>query len=289
MIPLTRERDGNVIQASFFGDVPVERVRALMREVRDKLVSGDQGKLRFSSSRWSGVKPQLMRETRDKCAYCESHATAVSFGDVEHYRPKSVYWWLAYVYDNYLASCQICNQAYKSDNFEISGTPMPAPALSGQTTDAEITQMAASAIPDPLIAAQVRDFEVAHRRERPLNINPYIDDPTRYFAWEAIAGTGEVWLINKPRVRYARMVVDACERIYGLNRPELLERRFEKYKIYMGSVLVVQAAGIPAALKTTHEKLIASYQKEESEFSGMIRYFEDQRAAGAELPVPDFD
>lgn len=45
----------------------------------------------------------------------------VAYGDGEHYRPKSTYWWLAYNYDNYLASCTLCNQRFKEAKFPIRG------------------------------------------------------------------------------------------------------------------------------------------------------------------------
>ena len=66
---------------------------------------------RWNSSRvWKAAKPQLKIESGGKCAYCESPTDTVAHGDVEHFRPKSVYWWLAYCYDNYVYACQICNQ-----------------------------------------------------------------------------------------------------------------------------------------------------------------------------------
>ena len=71
---------------------------------------------------WKAAKPQLKLETGGKCAYCESPTDTVAHGDVEHFRPKSKYWWLAYCYDNYLYACQICNQVHKGDEFPIHAT-----------------------------------------------------------------------------------------------------------------------------------------------------------------------
>src|SRR4051812_10882784 len=39
------------------------------------------------------------------CAYCQSDLPHNDPGDVEHFRPKSEYWWLAYEFANYLLSC----------------------------------------------------------------------------------------------------------------------------------------------------------------------------------------
>jgi uncharacterized protein (TIGR02646 family) len=49
------------------------------------------------------------------CCYCEQSTEAYH---VEHYRPKNLYWWLAYSWDNLLLVCFDCNIA-KSNNFEI--------------------------------------------------------------------------------------------------------------------------------------------------------------------------
>lgn len=62
------------------------------------------------------------------CAYCGTGLTRGDRGDVEHFRPKGNvlddeahggYWWLAYVFDNYLMSCSRCNQNYKRDRFPL--------------------------------------------------------------------------------------------------------------------------------------------------------------------------
>ena len=39
------------------------------------------------------------------CAYCEQKLPESDRGDVEHFRPKSLYRWLAYAFENYLLSC----------------------------------------------------------------------------------------------------------------------------------------------------------------------------------------
>jgi uncharacterized protein (TIGR02646 family) len=68
------------------------------------------------------VRGALIASHGRVCAYCQCdirHAPS----DVEHFRPKSVYWWLAYELDNYLLSCIPCNRSYKKERF-----PLPAGA-----------------------------------------------------------------------------------------------------------------------------------------------------------------
>jgi uncharacterized protein (TIGR02646 family) len=66
-------------------------------------------------------KKALRELFHNKCAYCESSLRA-SFGDIDRFRPKKVYWWLFYDWDNMLLSCQVCNVA-KADRFPIAGKP----------------------------------------------------------------------------------------------------------------------------------------------------------------------
>ncbi|CAN5395094.1 hypothetical protein BH10ACI1_BH10ACI1_02240 [soil metagenome] len=40
-------------------------------------------------------------------------------GDIEHFRPKSLYYWLAYDWKNLFLSCEECNRRYKRNNFPL--------------------------------------------------------------------------------------------------------------------------------------------------------------------------
>lgn len=53
------------------------------------------------------------------CVYCQRELTGSDRGDVEHFRPKSWYWWLAYDFKNYLLSCTPCNRYYKKEKFPL--------------------------------------------------------------------------------------------------------------------------------------------------------------------------
>ncbi len=53
------------------------------------------------------------------CVYCDRNLPGTDRGDVEHFRPKSTYWWLAYRFDNYFLACSACNTAYKGNKFPI--------------------------------------------------------------------------------------------------------------------------------------------------------------------------
>lgn len=61
------------------------------------------------------------------CAYCQCHLPHNDPGDVEHFRPKSQYWWLAYDFLNYLLSCAACNRNRKKEKFPLAKGAKPCP------------------------------------------------------------------------------------------------------------------------------------------------------------------
>lgn len=65
------------------------------------------------------TKTTIAKVYHNKCCYCELFVRT-STGHIEHYRPKSIYWWLAYSWDNLLFICPTCNST-KGNKFEIIG------------------------------------------------------------------------------------------------------------------------------------------------------------------------
>ena len=93
-----------------------------------------QKKFNFDSNIYGHkkVKAALIKAQHDKCCFCESKVTHISYGDVEHFRPKAGvrqksgarlekpgYYWLAYGWSNLFFSCQLCNQRYKENLFPL--------------------------------------------------------------------------------------------------------------------------------------------------------------------------
>lgn len=61
------------------------------------------------------VKTALQAIYHGKCAFCEQK---IEFPHVEHFRPKNIYYWLTYSWDNLLFACQGCN-SHKNNHFEV--------------------------------------------------------------------------------------------------------------------------------------------------------------------------
>ena len=85
-------------------------------------VNPRESPFKFAQYKTEPVKQQLMRDYRQKCAYCESFIGHVTNPDIDHFRPKSAYrnasgddvkpgyYWLASGWENLFLSCQLCNR-----------------------------------------------------------------------------------------------------------------------------------------------------------------------------------
>ncbi len=71
-------------------------------------------------SKWGQAKDALAEMSHGKCAYCEAPINARRSGQVEHFRPKSLFPTLAYDWNNYFLGCAGCNGA-KSDKWPRRG------------------------------------------------------------------------------------------------------------------------------------------------------------------------
>src|SRR5687768_6625776 len=112
MIQLRRSRAGADLHAHFHG---AKLVTKLMTLAERRLIEGANIDFKGTYGDWKKTKARLKKESKKKCCYCETPTSANAWGDVEHFRPSSKYWWLALCIDNFVYSCQICNQGYKGD------------------------------------------------------------------------------------------------------------------------------------------------------------------------------
>ncbi|MFQ3679245.1 MAG: HNH endonuclease [Pseudanabaenaceae cyanobacterium] len=71
------------------------------------------------------VKVALVQAFYGRCAYCESQITAVTYGAIEHFFPKSRYPDRTFAWENLLLACDVCNSC-KGDTFPLAadGTPL---------------------------------------------------------------------------------------------------------------------------------------------------------------------
>lgn len=197
------------------------------------------------------VKQYLLAMQHGKCAFCESKIDHISYGDVEHFRPKAAvkqepggsltrpgYYWLAYEWSNLLLSCQLCNQRHKGNLFPLA---------------------------DP--AARARSHRADLSRESAIFINPVDDDPEILLAFRA-----EVMYGLDPGGRG-----DATRDALDLNRPALLERRRDRYELLRSLFEVIAIANARpsdtelAVLANRARSNLEQNAAGSAEYAGMIR------------------
>lgn len=148
------------------------------------------------------VKEALIAMQHDKCCFCEAKITHISYGDVEHYRPKAGYrqdnseslqqpgyYWLVYTWDNLLLSCTLCNQQYKKNLFPLLH-------------------------PEKRVLSHHDDITA----EQPLLINPTLINPQDYIGFRA----------EIPYAVEGNIYGDRTIAILGLDRESLNEKRRSK-------------------------------------------------------------
>jgi hypothetical protein len=218
---------------------------------------GDRG-FEFPSL-WSMLKEHLKDVFGNRCAYCDGAYQAFGYGDVEHYRPKGKviedpnhpgYWWLAYDPNNYLPSCQLCNQKAKKNHFPIAGVRAQSPA---DPLERE----------EPLLLRPDQDRWQEHVRFRPS-----LDSEKPAFAEELT-----------PKGKESIQVLE-------LNRPELREARLNEQQRARGDYMTAMTVLISTMDNRILESVVERYQSRKRPFhaAGMdeINWY----AAKLGLPQP---
>lgn len=279
MIALERKRTAQAINAKFRGADKREKDKELMFAQRDFL-NDPKKPIEFKSTFWKSAKTQLKKESHGKCAYCEANTEVVAHGDVEHYRPKSIYWWLAYTYDNYLYACQICNQNYKSNNFPIVSNLYPEPPIAITTANHTIEKLAGNISPDPIditLNYTLQQYLNEHFAEEALLLNPYFDDPTIYFAYQEDDITEEVKIVPT-KDKYIDHI-KAAEDFYGINRIELKNVRysvFREFRLFKIIYEKLTVEGNDEPLRKAVKNQIDYMLSNNYLFAGMNRYFDSK-------------
>lgn len=69
------------------------------------------------------IKETLEAMFNGKCAFCESFIQNVDFGDIEHFRPKSIFPELAVKWENLVLACKKCNgSGQKGNNWPLTSS-----------------------------------------------------------------------------------------------------------------------------------------------------------------------
>lgn len=162
--------------------------------------NGHVQKFPFACYKNDEIKNQLKAIFKGKCGYCDSSMLHITFGDVDHFRPKSVYWWMGCKWYNLILACDRCNRSGKKAHF---------PLKNDQPTQLEPGD-------DPA-HERFKDEETNWR----LLINPCIDQPETFFQYDYQANI----LPKNSLTQHQESMADKSIKIYGLQRPDLIAER----------------------------------------------------------------
>lgn len=150
------EKDLTIIPASL--QLPPNGASAnRAAEIRQNVIQAGKYPKKSSTTdkryKMEDIKSALFTIYNGKCAFCEQR---VERWQVEHFRPKSIYYWLAFSWDNLLYACPDCNGS-KSNHFDLDGQRETTPPV-------ELLQI--NSLSETYDATELRKF-----------IHPELEDP----------------------------------------------------------------------------------------------------------------
>ena len=200
---------------------------------------------------WGELKSDLSKLSSGKCWYCESRQTR-SDNAVDHFRPKSVYPWYAFNYENYRFACSFCNSPHKNPLTGITQGKSNYFPLLGNST----------------FARNEAEIDL----EQPILLDPCNPADPRLLDF-LVDGT--------PCSRYAdnetftRRVTESI-RIYHLDQPDLVEQRRR---------LALRIDGLIKAADRQYARVLQGDQDAELAFVEFVRDIVQLLDDSAELSV----
>ena len=102
-----------------FGTTSATALARLRQKTTARLARGETpDRSDVTPSTYRRAREALARLQHNKCCYCEGWIDT-NYSDVEHFRPFTLYWWLAYRWDNLLVACKFCNEEAKGAKFGL--------------------------------------------------------------------------------------------------------------------------------------------------------------------------
>lgn len=163
-------------------------------------------------------KSYIWRELKDelrKCWYCESRVPNVTYGDVDHFRPKNKveecpehpgYWWLAFYWKNFRYSCTRCNQESEDSDSHTSG---------------------GKGMHFPLLNETKRCYDpTSHHKiqmEEPILLDPVVPTEPRLITFDLDGVAQPTYTKEQDEKKFAR--ADTSIKLYHLNRGGLVNDR----------------------------------------------------------------
>lgn len=238
----------------------------------------------FSVYKNQQIKDTLLKLTHKKCSYCESPIGPTQPVDVEHFRPKSIYYWLAADWDNLLSSCIDCNRARKQ---KVPG--QSERILLGKKDQFPLRKMTAGEDDQITESRRLKSDDTAIHSEPRLLLDPAIDKPEAHLDFLAEGGLVRPRLLNgqdqpDPNGSPSQMG-EASIKVYALQREGLVFARYEKLHRLISQIKrVFEAMDVYKADKTADNLAKVKLEMDdvdllcanEKSYTGMCLQYRDQ-------------
>ena len=190
------------------------------------------------------IRAALQNVYKGKCAFCEQREEV---SHIEHYRPKSKYYWLAYSWDNLLMACPSCNMN-KGTHFDLDGSDVVFDNL-----EVNIRTINSSSV----------NYDAS---ELPKMVNPEITEPLGQICFDK---DGKIKSDN-PRFKYT---IEKCQ----IDRKSLNDSRrslLDRFKEHIRAVFVdnKEVDKQLVAISTNVRNFIRDSKNDNEEFLAFRRY-----------------
>ena len=222
-----------------FDDVPEILKNSNRKEAFEKNIDDEDFNYGKTLYKADVVQERLKTIYNFKCAYCEKDIRDED-KHIEHYRPKNIYYWLAYSWDNLLLSCGQCNR-HKWNNFETKKTKVTY-------TDEEFED----------IHNLGKNYD---ELEEPMIINPEKDDILEDIQFDKNA------FIDSENERVKHTIFEACD----LNRNMLIENRVKIFNQLNRSIRTNLGKKSKSGIESAIENFIEDCKVENEYYA--FRYF----------------
>lgn len=188
------------------------------------------------------------------CAYCQCSIKR-DRGDVEHFRPFSIYWWLAYDFTNYLLSCKTCNQDRKSGLF-----PLARGARRATFPQREEVADEARLLLDPAVDA-VEDWLRTDFEDDLCRVRNRADAETEPLAWSRVESTIRLFRLNLD-LALIRERLDVVEKALELLDEQIDDATSQLRLRRMASRFAPHGVSVRAVLEAFEAQLLPTAEEE---------------------------
>lgn len=234
--------------------IPISLNNATAEQLRNDLINAEKWIKtdKYENQYKKTGTTNALDKISETCIFCQQKLTIATGNDdarsVEHFRPKSKYWWLSLSWDNLFPVCIKCNKE-KDDNFDCLGT---------QITNIRIGDLAK-------IHFLATDYQSI---ENPKLLHPELDTPEAHLEFTL---KGNIKSNGSTKGEYT---IDTCK----LERLDLIGKIKNIFDTFEENVSLILFDGSKTSPQKQNEILRCYFdfqndsKNDRSEFSGFKRY-----------------